>query len=182
THYNPRTMHANSRLSPLAKLTIGQASFRNLEQRLSAYRLVKDQIVLERQIVVLVLERPGELLEVLASSRPCCRSCFCLGPGGTRGTRAIRACVATTTWRSEHDQLANIDLRGVLGLAILVLPLPVLDTAFDIELVTFLDVPLHDVGKLRVLRIPNDAAMPICLLLLRSPGVVPRPAGCEREV
>ena len=52
---------------------------------------------------------------------------------------------------------------------------------FDVELVALLHVPLDDVGELRALRVPHDAAMPLRLLLLRPRRVVPRPAGGERK-
>src|SRR6185503_16595132 len=85
-----------------------------------------------------------------------------LGSGSRPGrTCAItRLCRRTPTTAAEHDQLADVDLRGVLGLAILVLPLAVFDAALAIQLVTFLYIALHDVRERGGLGVPDHAAMP----------------------
>src|SRR5207247_4484501 len=116
------------------------------------------------------------------------------GSRGSRGFRArrlparartfgvaARAAATGAARGAEHDQLAHVDLGRVFGLAVLVLPLAVLDAPFDIQFVALFDVSLHDVRERRRLGIPYDATVPLRLLLLGSAGVVPRAAGRERE-
>src|SRR5207302_6873711 len=78
--------------------------------------------------------------------------------------------------------LTHVDLRAVARLPVLVLPLAILDPSLDVDLVALLDVALDDVGELRRLRIPHDAAVPLRLLLTHARLVVPRPAGREGEL
>src|SRR5687768_8119256 len=134
----------------------------------------------EWQVVVLVLERARELLEVV---RPCggTGSGPGLGLGPSWPWRATLSRVAAFR-RAKHDQLPDIDLGRVLGLPVLVLPLAILDAAFDVEFVALLHVTLHDVGQLRVLAVPHHAAVPLGLFLLVAAGVVPGTAGRERKI
>src|SRR5690349_2079129 len=133
----------------------------------------------ERKIVILVIQRSGKVLEVVAG-----------GAGGA--LRALRcttarhsgACTAfriAATAATEHDELAHVDLRRIPRLPVLVLPLTVLDAPFDVDLVTLLDVLLDDVGQLRTLGIPNDAAMPLRLFLTVALRGIPRAARRQRE-
>src|SRR5688500_3959499 len=133
----------------------------------------------EWQVVVLVLQGSRKLLEVVRTSRT--GGCAGLGlvTGRTRRTGIPRVAAPR---RPEHDQLPNVDLCRVLGLAILVLPLPVFDPALDEQLVPLLHVLLDDVGQLGVLAVPDDAAMPLRLLLLVATRVVPRTTGGEGEI
>src|SRR5688572_31390398 len=111
---------------------------------------------LEREIVILIIERSRKVLEVIAG----CAASRTLGT--LRGSAAAHPraslSVAASAAATQHDQLTNVDLGGVPGLAVLVLPLPVLDAPFDVDLVALLDVLLDDVGELRSLRVPHDAA------------------------
>src|SRR5688572_23979427 len=137
----------------------------------SAAREARDS---KRQIVVLVCQRPGEVLELLPAG---CRRlrAFCsrrLAATATalvgltrRGAFEVAAAGTTLTLAREHDQLTDVDLGAVPRLAFLVLPLPVFDPPLDVELVPLLYVPLHDVCQLGRLRVPDDAAMPLRLLL-----------------
>src|SRR5687767_14394015 len=84
----------------------------------------------ERQVVVLVLEGTRELLKVVSSAP---------GPRCPSGCSCLRLCAGRraghtaplTTGRTQHDELADVDLGRVLGLPVLVLPLPVFDPSFD---------------------------------------------------
>src|SRR6185295_3419017 len=98
-----------------------------------------------------------------------------------RRARPFRVSTSATpaASRAEHDQLADVDLGGVLRLTVLVLPLAVLDASLDVQLVALLHIPLHDVGERRRLRVPHNAPVPFRLFLLGTAGVVPRPAGRE---
>src|SRR5689334_11451313 len=106
----------------------------------------------EWQVVVLVLESSRELLEIIRS-RGSSRSAG-LGLRARRTRRPALTHVPTAR-RAEHDELAHVDLGRILGLAVLVLPLTILDTAFDEELVALLHVLLDDVGELRILAVPD---------------------------
>src|SRR3954467_8147051 len=136
----------------------------------------------EGEGVVLVGERAGKILEVVAAAGLGLRRA---GRASARPVRGLTVGIATRAraarTAAEHDQLAHVDLRGVAGLAVLVLPLAVLDPALDVQLVSLLHVLLDDVRQLRALRVPHDAAMPLGLLLLRTGRVVPRTARRERE-
>src|ERR1051325_5853044 len=106
----------------------------------------------ERQIVVLVFEGTGEVLEVIAAG---CRGLRLLGHG--RSALPLRhaslavgvTAAAATSGRAKHDHLTNVDLRGIPRLTVLALPLPVLDAAFDINLVAFFHIALDDIRELR---------------------------------
>src|SRR5439155_16729474 len=92
--------------------------------------------------------------------------------------------IAVTTCapqRAEHAHLAHIDLDAIAGLTLLVLPLPILDTALDVDLVALFHITLDDVGELRRLRVPHHAPVPFRFLLLRTSRVIPRAACGERE-
>src|SRR5687768_7016075 len=134
----------------------------------------------ERQIVVLILEGTWELLEVV--SHPCSGSRGGLGLWRRSGSPRSAICSAiTAARRTEHDQLADVDFGRVLRLAILVLPLAILDPSLDVQLVALLYIPLHDIRERRGFAVPNHAAMPFRLFLLRAARVVPRATGGEGE-
>src|SRR5690242_10522013 len=101
----------------------------------------------EGQIVVLVLEGAGEVLEIVAARR---RLGLLSGRGSARALRNALpipvAARAAAPWGAEHDELTNVDLRGVARLPVFVLPLAVLDAPFDVNLVALLDVAFDDVG------------------------------------
>src|SRR5688572_22160277 len=103
----------------------------------------------EWQVVVLVLQGAGKLLEIVRTRSS--GGCASLGLVTGRTSRAGLPRVTATSRRPEHDQLADVDLRRVFGLAVLVLPLPVFDPALDEQLVPLLHVLLDDVGQLGVL-------------------------------
>src|SRR5262249_51859015 len=127
-----------------------------------------------------VVQRVREILEVVGAAAA--RGLrLRRGRGAPRARVAVEVSAAATTARAQHDQLAHVDLRAVARLPFLVLPLTVLDSPFDVELVALLDVALDDVGELRTLRVPDDTAVPLGLLLLRAGGVVPLTARGERE-
>src|SRR5688572_12636470 len=132
-------------------------------------------IRLERKIVVLIIQRSGKVLEVITSCTR--RALGALGSaaathsGASLGVVTVAAAAAA----AQHDQLTYVDLGRIPGLAILVLPLPIFDPSFDVELVALLDVLLHDVSKLRAFRIPDDAAVPLRFLLPITRRIVPRP-------
>src|SRR5436190_1146929 len=107
----------------------------------------------ERQVVVLVRQGPREVLEFVSPGPS-----FCLGRRGAPGRARVAAVhVATTapTAGAEHHQLTDVDLGGVSGLVVLVLPLAVLDPALDVHPFALLQVLLDDVGKLRALGVPD---------------------------
>jgi hypothetical protein len=96
-------------------------------------------------------QRPREILEVITPSRGLCllRRRSTTWPMARAFTIAFTTSASTATWRAEHDQLTHVDLGAVSSLAILVLPLAILDAAFDVDLVAFLHVALDDIRKLR---------------------------------
>src|SRR4051812_20230328 len=104
---------------------------------------------LERQVVVLALQRPREVLEVVAA-RGGLGLLGCRGPAETL-RHALPTPVTTAPAppapprRAEHDELTHVDLGRVARLAVLVLPLTVLDSPFHVDLVALFDVALHDV-------------------------------------
>src|SRR4029079_10139792 len=103
---------------------------------------------LERKIVILIIQRSGKVLEVLAG---CARRALCAfgcAAATHSGTALGVVTVAAASAAAQHDQLTNTDLRAVPGLAIFVCPLPILDTPLDVELVALLDVLLYDVREL----------------------------------
>src|SRR5688572_5899672 len=106
------------------------------------------RISLERQIVILIFERPRKVLEVLAAA-----TCRTLGAARRGLPASVTAAVTTiqlrtTLPRAQHDQLAHVDLGDVAGLVLLVLILAILDASFDVQLVALLHVLLDDVGQL----------------------------------
>src|ERR1700736_1052141 len=105
----------------------------------------------ERKIVVLVLQSAGEIFEFPAARL--CRGGLRRGRRGTRPSRTGGAVAlevaAAAGLAGEHDQLTHVDFRAVASLALLVLPLAVFDSAFDIQFVALLHVLLDDVGELR---------------------------------
>src|SRR5512147_739799 len=136
---------------------------------------------LERKIVVLIIQRSREILEVVAG---CARRALCaLGCAAAThsGTALGVVTVAAAAAAAQHDQLTNVDLGAVSGLTVLVRPLSILDSPLDVELVAFLDVLLDDVGELRTLRVPDDAAVPLRLFLTVARLVVPGTTGGERK-
>src|ERR1019366_763039 len=137
--------------------------------------------VLERQVVVLLIQRPRELLEISAGL---------LGlVGRTRTRRGSLERVAATTAAStlaaaEEEDFAHVDLGDIARLLLLVLELPVLDAPLHIELVALVDVALDDVGEAGALaaRVPGDALVPFGLFLLLTGRGVPLARGRERKV
>src|SRR6185436_5452126 len=108
-----------------------------------------------RKVVVLIRQRVREILEVLSAGR--CLRARCRRRRAARRTFAVEITAATggsTSATAEHDHFTNVDLGAVARLAVLVLPLAILDPSFDVELVAFLHVALDDVGELRALRVP----------------------------
>src|SRR5690606_26793208 len=61
---------------------------------------------------------------------------------------------------AEHLHLARLDLGGVAGLTLLVLPLPRLERPLDIDLPALLEVLRADLGE----AVPRDHAVPLRLL------------------
>src|SRR5437764_9394262 len=77
---------------------------------------------LERQVVVLVLQCSGEILEVLAAGR----RLRLLRGGSAAGSLSHAFPISigrpsASARRTEHDELTHVDLRGVARLAVLVL-------------------------------------------------------------
>src|SRR5688500_13622502 len=130
---------------------------------------------LERQIVILGIEslrKVGERLVLGTGLGGCRRS-----RGFGRGIR-----LTTITFAGQENQLAGIDLRRVPGLAFLVLPAPIFDAAFDVNLVALLTVALCDVSKIRALVVPDYDTVPFGLFLLVPGGPFPLPAGGQGAV
>src|SRR2546430_2584813 len=98
---------------------------------------------LEREIVILILECSWEVFEIFAAFRASRRTLRPLGLPAAAPSEspaffippAPPTSAATSATPAEHDQLAHVDLGAVAGLAAVVLPLPVLDAAFDEQLV-----------------------------------------------
>src|SRR5262245_43072636 len=93
----------------------------------------------ERQVVVLVFQRARELLEVVAPRA----GLRLLSGGGAAWTSRSSVSIDITascgaTPAAEHEELADVDLRGVASLPFLVLPLAVLDPPFDVQAVALL--------------------------------------------
>src|SRR5690606_11420053 len=61
---------------------------------------------------------------------------------------------------AEHLHLARLDLGGVAGLTLLVLPLPRLERPLDVDLPALLEVLRADLGE----AVPRDHAVPLRLL------------------
>src|SRR4051812_16851050 len=139
-------------------------------------------LILEGQIVVGFLERAREILEVCSPRTTCSSLGACRGrrsaPSRTFGIVVPRRAAATST---EHRQLADVDLGRVAGLVLLVLPLTVLDAAFDVYFVALFAILLDDVGEARAFGVPHHAAVPLRLLLLLTIRRIPLPARRERE-
>jgi len=91
------------------------------------------------------------------------------------------AAVGAASLAAEHDHLAHVDLGGVARLVFLVLPLPVLDAPLDVDLIALLEVALDDVRQRGRLAVPDDAAMPLRLLLLVPARAAPAAARGQRE-
>src|ERR1039458_3650623 len=136
---------------------------------------------LERQVVVLLIQRPRELLELSAGL---------LGLVGRARThrgsleRVAATTAASTLAAAEEEDFAHVDLGDVARLLLLVLELPVLDAPFHIELVALVDVALDDVGEAGALaaRVPGDALVPFGLFLLLAGRRVPLARGRKRKV
>src|SRR5215207_5726609 len=133
---------------------------------------------LERKIVILVIQRSRKVLEVVAGRASRALRAFW---GAAASDSGASLGVAAAAAAAQHEQLTHVDLGAVPGLAFLVRPLPVLDPSFDVDLVALLDVFLYDVGKLRSLRIPDDAAVPFGFFLLLTRRAAPRPARGKRK-
>src|SRR4029453_4276776 len=97
------------------------------------------------------------------------------------GTSLGVVTVAAAAAAAQHDQLTNIDLGAVPGLAILVCPLPVLDASLDVDLFAPFGVPLHNFRELPTLGVPHDTAVPFRLFLTVARLVVPRTTRGERK-
>src|ERR1043165_1052358 len=117
---------------------------------------------LEREIVVLGIESLRKVFEgfVLGSGLR--------GRARSRLRRGIR--FAAVTLAGQKNQLATIDFRRVPGLPFLVLPGPVLDTAFNVDPVALLTKALGDVSKFRACVVPKYDTVPFRLLLLLARG------------
>src|SRR5688500_2790950 len=132
----------------------------------------------EREIVILIIQRSGKFLEVVAGRAR--RALRALGRS-TATHPGIATLGVAASAAAQHDQLADVDLGRVARLIFLVLPLPVFDAPLDVDLVALLDVLLDDVGQLRPLGVPADAAVPLGLLLPFTRWSVPGPTRRERE-
>src|SRR6478752_1610855 len=129
----------------------------------------------EREVVVLTVQRLGEVGEGLLLP-PRRRGIPRLG----RGRRTARRPFARPL-PAEEDQLLPLDLGGVAGLPLAILPGAVLDRPFDVDLVALLAVLLGDVGQLGVLGVPEDHPVPLRLLLLLPALVLPAVARGHRQ-
>src|SRR5689334_12883980 len=82
---------------------------------------------LEREIVILIIQSSGKIFEVVAGcSRRALGALGCTAathPGAPVGVVTVAAAAAA----AQHDQLTNVDLGAVPGLAVFVRPLPILD-------------------------------------------------------
>src|SRR6266545_4670764 len=128
---------------------------------------------LEREIVILGIESLREICEG-----------FVLGSrlrGRPRRRLRRRVRLATIALAGQENQLATVDLRRVPGLPFLVLPGPVFDAAFDVDLVALLAIALGDVRKIRALVVPKYDTVPLRLLLLFARGALPLAAGGQRQ-
>src|SRR6188472_344902 len=95
----------------------------------------------EREVVVLTVQRLGEIGEGLLL--PPRRGSI---PRLGRGRRPARRPFARPL-PAEEDQFLPLDLGGIAGLPLAVLPGAVLDRPFDVDLVALLAVLLGDVGQ-----------------------------------
>src|SRR5690349_3592275 len=127
----------------------------------------------EREIVVLAVQRLGEVGERLLLGRGGVPR---LGGGGAPAGRPFARAPA-----AEEDDLVGLDLGGVAGLPLAVLPGAVLDGPLDVDLVPLLAVLLGHVGELAVLRVPEDDPVPLGLLLLLPALVLPLVARRHRQ-
>src|SRR5690242_14537388 len=119
----------------------------------------------ERQIVVLLIQRLRERVERLWGFAASFRGPF-------RGTRS-RTNRGGSALGPQHDQLTRDDLGDVARLFFAIFPRPVLDAAFDIDLVALFQVFLGDVGQAGTLVVPADNPMPLRLFLLLAPVAGP---------
>ena len=94
------------------------------------------------------------------------------------GTETVVRFTATALAAAQHDHLAEVDLRGVLGDAFLVLVLPVLDLAFHVQAVALLHVALDHVNQAA----PGHDAVPLRFFLLLALLVVPGARGGQGEL
>src|SRR5687767_10482223 len=140
--------------------------------------------LLEREIIVFVIQRSGKVLEVIARGASGALCALRRGSTASVAGAAFGVMIATTAaaaGTAQHDQLTNVDLGAVPGLAVLVLPLPVFDATFDVDLVALLYVLLDDILQLGPLAVPDHTAMPLGLFLAFARRAGPRPAGREPE-
>src|SRR5688572_30015525 len=159
--------------------SVGVRSWANAKAGASKAPTAAIAVRLERKIVVLIIQRSRKVLEVIAGCAACRTLGTLRGSAASHPRAAIGVAAAAAT--AQHDQLTDVDLGGVPSLAVLVLPLPILDASFDVDLVALLDVLLDDVGELRSLRVPHDAAMPFGLLLAVTRRAIPRPTRRKRK-
>src|SRR2546425_403026 len=129
---------------------------------------------LERQIVVLLIERLRERVERF-------RFAFGSDLGRGPGARKLGSTFAAST-RRQQDHFPCDDLGDVTGLLLTVFPGAVLDPALDVELVALLHVLLGQIGQLGTLVVPANDPVPLGLLLALPPRPGPLPAGRERQV
>src|SRR2546427_3516326 len=128
---------------------------------------------LERQIVVLLIERLRERVERF-------RLAFGSDLGRGPGARELGSTFAASP-RRQQDHFPRDDLGDVARLLLPVLPGAVLYPAFDIELVALLHVLLGQIGQLGAFVVPADDPVPLGLLLALPPLPRPLPAGRERQ-
>src|SRR5215204_1749039 len=81
----------------------------------------------EREIVILIIQRSRKVLEVVAGCAGRALRAFWRSTATGAGITTLGVTAAAAT--AQHDQLSHVDLRRVPGLAVLVLPLPVLDAS-----------------------------------------------------
>src|SRR6266550_3070032 len=135
----------------------------------------------EGQIVVGILKRPGEILEIRASgvrrARFGSRRGRCPAPSPTLTIEITRR----STPPAKHDQFTDVDLGAIASLVVLVLPLAILDAAVDVDLVALFAILLDYIGQPRAFGVPHHAPVPLGLFLLLAILRVPLPARRERE-
>src|SRR5690242_13434693 len=128
----------------------------------------------ERKIVILIIQSSGKVLEVIAGCARRALGAFGCAAATHPGTPIGVVTVAAAAAAAQHDQLTDVDLGAVPGLAVFVCPLPILDAPFDVDLVALLDVLLDDVGELGSFCVPDHTAVPLRLFLSVARLVVPR--------
>src|SRR6185437_1254207 len=135
---------------------------------------------LKRQIVVLILGRTGERVEVALGLGARLRLPRPLRRTGTRGIGGflLTLCIRPRPIAArQHHQIAHIDLRHVARLIVLVLILAIFDAALDVHAIALLQIAFDDVRQRGELAVPHHALVPLRLLLLLPIGPGPAPTG-----